>query len=183
MFDWDALIVRLDEYPSGMHRLLPPCTNKRIQAVEQQLGRFPQVLVEMLQRFNGGKLFGCPNAHTRLFGISTDLPLPPMEWAEDYYIDKLTPKWRAARPDRRCDWAIGVTGFGGLILLSDDEKVSEWDTLDAVWLQNDIPFTDWLRNEMREGDITLAELAADEAAGRIPSLDDLRRLQLGGDER
>ncbi len=40
-----------------------------------------------------------------------------MEWGADWYIDKFTPKWRESGPNRSGDWAIGMTNYGGLLLL------------------------------------------------------------------
>jgi hypothetical protein len=164
MFDWDSFIARLSAYPDGMHRLLPPCPDERIRALDTELGHFPHVLNEMLRRANGIELFCCPNATTTLFGISTIPALPPFEWAPDWHIDKFTPKWRALGSDREDDWAIAMTNYGGLVLLNADGITKEWDTCERRWLSINLPFSDWIDKEMREGDVTLAELQADERA-------------------
>ena len=154
MFDWGAFSVRLQAYPSGFHQFLPPCLEERIYSVEKELGELPTTLKEMLRHFNGAKLF---DGSFRLFGISVTPPLPPLEWAPEWCIDAFTRRWRAAGSNRECDWAIGITNYGGLILLNDNETVKEWDTGQSIWLSRDLPLETWIENVISEGEAIMAE--------------------------
>jgi hypothetical protein len=131
IFDWDAFVIRLRTYPSGFHRVLPPCPADRVQNVVVELGKLPQMLGEMLARLNGAQLFCAPNPSVTLFGLTPNPPLPPFEWAPEWCIDTFTPKWRAAGTSRESDWAIAMTIYGGLILVDADETVKEWDTISS----------------------------------------------------
>jgi len=55
----------------------------------------PAVLVEMLNNFNGARLFLRHVPLISIFGVSLIPPLSPMQWAEDWHIDKYTPSWRS----------------------------------------------------------------------------------------
>jgi hypothetical protein len=116
MTSWDTVQSQLRAYPIGTHRLLPPCPEPRLEAVQAELGTIPEVLVEMLRRFNGAELFEKCGALITIFGISTTPPLPPMDWAEDWYIDKFTPTWRSvfSRPQ---DWTVAMWNYGVLVVL------------------------------------------------------------------
>jgi hypothetical protein len=154
MFDWDAFLVRLQAYPSHFHRILPPCPEERIEAVEKELGTLPATLKAMLNRFSGAKLF---DSSFNLFGISTNLPPSPLEWSPEWCIDTFTPRWRAAGSNRQGDWAIGMTNYGGLILLNENETIKEWDTGQSTWLSNDLPLGAWIENVISEGEVIMAE--------------------------
>jgi hypothetical protein len=156
-FDWDAFLGRLRAYPPEFHRVLPPCSAERIEAVEKELGRLPQTLKEMLKHLNGAELFIVGLPYLSLFGISTIPLLPPFEWSTGWYIDTFTPKWRATGSGRQNDWAIAMTNYGGLILVDGDETVKEWDTGESRWLCERLPFHKWIEKVMSEGDVTTAE--------------------------
>jgi len=160
MFDWDAFLVRLHAYPSHFHRILPPCPEERIEAVEKQLGKLPTSVMSMLRRFNGAKLFLSAGPSFSLFGISDVPPLPPLpllEWAPEWCIDKLTPKWRGAGSGRQGDWAIAMTNYGGLILLDWNESIKEWDTAQSTWLSQNLSFGEWIEKVISEGEVIMAE--------------------------
>lgn len=154
MFDWGALLVRLQAYPPHFHRILPPCPGERIEAVEKELGKLPTTLKAMLRHFNGAKLF---DASFSLFGISLIPPLPPLEWAPEWCVDKFTRKWRAAGSGRQGDWAIAMTNYGGLILLNGNERIKEWDTSQSTWLLKDLPVGEWIEKVISEGEVIMAE--------------------------
>jgi hypothetical protein len=151
-FDWDTFLARLKSYPSNAHRLLPPCPGKRIAAVESELGELPKSLKEMLNHVNGAKLFIRAGPMVSVFGISVVPPLPPMEWASDWWIDKFTPWWRDAESGRQNDWVIAMMNYGGLILIDANNKVSEWDTSEGRWLKENVPFADWMKQIIAEGE-------------------------------
>src|SRR5262249_49840301 len=151
MFDWDAFLVRLGAYPTHFHRIQQPCPDERMEEMEKDLGKPPSIVIEMLKRFNGAKLFCSPNPFVSFFRISTGPPLPPLEWAAEWCIDKFTAQWRAAGSNRQGDWAIAMTNYGGLILLDDRESVKEWDTGQNSWLSHNLPFGEWVDKVMKEG--------------------------------
>lgn len=157
MFDWGAFLNRLRAYPSYFHQILPPCPSERINAVENELGKLPTVLKAMLRHFNGAKLFLSAGPSFSLFGVSTIPPLPPFEWAPNWYIDKFTPLWRTAGSNRQSDWAIAMTNYGGLILLDGDGAIKEWDTGQSTWLSKSLPFGEWMEKVISEGEIIMAE--------------------------
>lgn len=155
----DVLLARLRQDPPHYHRFLAPCPTGRLTAVEQELGKLPPVLGNILRQFNGAELFVKAGPALTLFGISTIPPLSPLEWAQDWYIDKFTPAWRAAGTNRQDDWAIAMTSYGVLSLLDPDGTVKEWDTNRGVWEAAKVGFAEWLEKVIREGEIILAELA------------------------
>src|ERR1700687_2139736 len=113
IFDWNSLLARLRSYPPNIHRLLPPCPRERIATVESEQGQLPKALKEMLKRMNGGELFIRAGPMLSVFGISIVPPLPPTEWAPDWWIDKFTPTWRQAGLGGQDDWVIAMMNFGG----------------------------------------------------------------------
>jgi hypothetical protein len=125
--------------------------------VEKELGELPAILKEMLKRINGAKLFDMGLSLVRLFGISTIPPLPPLEWSPEWCIDRFTPRWREAGLNREADWAIGMTNYGGLILLDANEAIKEWDTGETRWLLRNVPFDEWIEKIMSEGVETMAD--------------------------
>jgi hypothetical protein len=158
MFNWDAFLTRLQAYPRHVHRILPPCPEDRIRFAEKELGKLPTTLEAMLKRFNGARLFIKTGPAVSLFGIATVPPLPPLEWAPDWYIEKLTPAWRAAGSNRQGDWAIAMTNYGGLILLDETETIKEWDTGQCTWLIENMAFGEWIEKEIAEGEEMMAEV-------------------------
>jgi hypothetical protein len=154
--DWQHVLIRLDAYGSGVHRILPPCPEDRLEAVQTQFGKMPGELIEMLQFFNGGRLFINAMQLVSLFGISTIPPLPPFEWAPDWYIDKVTPAWRSSG-SRENEWAIAMMNYGGLIILADDGTTKEWDTSQRTWTPGAWQFDEWMEKLLREGDAYMRE--------------------------
>jgi hypothetical protein len=121
--------------------------------MERQLGRPPGELLGMLKHFNGAQLFdtGAGGELVSLFGVSENPPLPPLEWAADWYIDKFTPKWRAAGPNRQNDWAIAMMNYGDLILLDGQGMVKKWDTSQQEWSPGQLELHEWVQDLLREG--------------------------------
>ncbi len=154
--NWEQVLERLRAYPPQVHKMLPPCTEERIQAVQAQLGKMPDVVADMLRHFNGARLFirTCPLVS--LFGISTIPPRPILQWAADWYIDKFTTAWRSSH-HRSNDWVIGMTNYGCLIVLDQDGSVKYWDTSQEIWDRNRWTFGEWLNELLREGHLYLSE--------------------------
>src|SRR4029077_18086242 len=124
---------------------------------EKKLGKCPATLKELLTHFSGAELFISGIPLLTFFRISNDPPLSHLEWAPEWHIDQFTVKWRAAGSERKNDWAIAMTNYGGLILLDKDETVTEWDTGEARWLVKDLPFDEWIEKIMKEGEAIMAE--------------------------
>lgn len=156
MVPWPAISNRLHTYPSGTHRLLPPCPEDRLRDVQLELGELPDDLVEMLRCFNGGRLFEKGIQLVALFGVSTIPPLPPLEWSEEWRIDKFTPRWRAFK-GQPTDWAIGMMNYGGLIILRKDGVVGEWDTSQRRWEPDSWTFAEWIEKIIDEGEAYINE--------------------------
>jgi hypothetical protein len=115
----------------------------------------PDGLIEMLPHFNGAELFDRCGPMLTIFGISTIPALPPLEWAPDWQIDKYTPAWRQASPHRENQWAIGMTNYGGLIILDNDGTVKQWDKSRRIWEDNQWTLDEWVEDIFREGDAFL----------------------------
>ncbi|HTV48969.1 MAG TPA: SMI1/KNR4 family protein [Phycisphaerae bacterium] len=154
--DWQAISSRLLAYPPRVHRLLPPCDEKRLEFIQKQLGKLPDPLVDMLHCFNGAKLFIRTAPLLSIFRISTVEPLPPLEWASDWCIDKFTPLWRRYG-DRQNDWAIAMMNYGGLIILDSGCIVKEWDTSQKMWNPGKLEFDKWIDKILAEGDAYMKE--------------------------
>lgn len=154
--DWEKLLGRLRAYPAGVHKILPPCPDDRLETVQIQLGRMPQVLLAMLRNFNGARLFVSGGPLVSVFGISTVPLRPPLEWAPEWYIDRFTPAWRTTH-NQSSDWAVAMTNYGGLILLDQHGMISEWDTSERAWGQKRLELSQWVEDVMREGDAALRE--------------------------
>ena len=165
-YDWDTLVARLRKYPADYHHFLAPCPQHRIADAGKQLGTMPAILKQMLENFNGAELFvdACGGgAMLSLFGLTTVPPLPPLEWGEDWYIDRFTPHWRAAGTDRDDDWAIGMENYGGLILFNESRGISEWGTSERGWLLENVVFGDWIEKVIADGETVMAELNQDKS--------------------
>jgi hypothetical protein len=156
--NWRNIIRRLDNYPHGTHQFFPPCGDERLREVQSELGRLPDDVVDMLRHFNGAGLFEKPTWLVTVFGVST-IPSPPeFEWAEDWCIDKYTPRWRAAGEGRQNDWAVAMMSYGVLVIVSGDRRVREWDTAQGIWEPRSFDsFDEWFEEIFREGDIYLRE--------------------------
>lgn len=157
MYDWDSFLSRLRKYPLDFHRILPPCPRERVEAVEEEFGKLPQTLADMLERFNGAKLFCCPNPIVNIFRISTIQQLPILEWAPEWCIDTFTSKWRAASSGRNRDWAVAMNNYGGLVLLDLDGNVKEWDIGVGEWVFEALPLEQWIEEMMSEGEAIMHE--------------------------
>ena len=156
MFNWNYFLARLRAYPSFYHKFLPPCPRERIEAVESEFGKFPQLLQEMLAHFNGAKLFIASGPLLNFFRISAIPAPPPFDWATDWCIETYTAAWRGAGSDRHGDWAFAMTNYGGLILLDADTTVKEWDTGESRWLRKNLPFEQWIEKIISEGEQIMA---------------------------
>jgi hypothetical protein len=155
--DWKVFLDCLRTYSQDLHSVLPPCSEERLETVQIELGKMPESLIEMLRQFNGARLFNVSGPLYTIFGLSASPPVPSMESAPDWYIDKFTCAWRESH-DRTQEWAIGITNYGGLILLDDNGLIREWDTSQNTWGQQDVIFEDWISAILIEGDICLSEL-------------------------
>lgn len=153
---WDEFLRRLNQYPTGVHQILPACPDDRLRTVQSDLGDLPDVLREMLARFNGAKLFADVMPLATLFGVSTIPPLSELEWGIDWYIDRFTPSWRAFS-QRDGDWAIAMMNYGGLIVLDDATQIHEWDTSERRWLIEKMPLAEWLDEILKSGEQYLNE--------------------------
>lgn len=152
--DWSRVMERLGSYAPGVHNILRPCEQGRIEAVEQELGKLPEPLIAMLRHFNGAELFISALPLVTVFGISPIRTIPALEWAPDWYIDKLSVQWRSSH-NRPRDWTIAMTNYGGLIVLGDDGMLREWDTGQAKWSPRKAGFAEWIEEILREGDAYL----------------------------
>lgn len=155
--DWVDFLGRLrTRYPVEVHRILPPCDASRIQAVEAELGMLPKQLREMLRHFNGAELFVKTVPLVSILGISTILPVPPLEWAPEWYIDRLTPKWRASGQSHN-DWPIAIMNYGVFIVLDSEGVTKEWDTGQRRWGRRKLTLAERMADLLREGDVYLSE--------------------------
>jgi hypothetical protein len=159
--DWNAFVARLQVNPAYVHHFLPPGTDEQIESTEETLGNLPSTLKEMLQTFNGAELFLFPSPFLSVFRNSNRPPLPPLEWSPDWCVDAFPPRWRAAGPDRHGDWAFAMTNYGGLMILDENNAVSEWDTGQAEWLSTHVPITEWIERMIAAAELAIAELDAD----------------------
>ena len=133
----------LDDFPLGFHQFQRPCTENRIQYLEQILGPAPAVIHSMLRQCNGAKLFVNLAPLVTLFGVSPIEPEVADDWAPDWYIDKFTVAWRKSN-GTDSDWAIAMTNYGGLAILSVDGNVREWDIASHCWISDAVPIGVWM---------------------------------------
>ena len=117
----------------------------------------PIALVEMLKLFNGAELFVKTGPMVTIFGISANPPLPPLEWAADWYIEKFTPAWRSFGQGNQTDWAIAMMNYGGLIILNKNGTTREWDTSQGMWGSKTWEFGDWVDDVLRNGEVYMRE--------------------------
>ena len=94
--DWNHILSKLRAYPPGIRRLVPPCSDERLEIAQAELGRMPGDLTDMLRLFNGAELFCRNGLLVTIFGVSAIPPLPPLEWAPDWYVDIFTVAWRSS---------------------------------------------------------------------------------------
>jgi hypothetical protein len=149
--DWEKVLDRLAQYPPETHRFLPPCSEQRMVEVTAELGEIPEQIKDMLHKFNGAELFIRNGPMITLFGISPVPPLAEVEWAQDWWIDKFTPAWRAAF-HREKDWAIAISNYDGLTVLDDESRVREWDRGAHRWGPTDPDLGAWIERILKEGE-------------------------------
>jgi hypothetical protein len=155
--NWKNIMQHFNTYPAEIRRLLSPCPDEWIRAVQSDLGEMPNSLVEMLKLFNGAELFVGNGPMVTIFGISANPPLSPLEWAPDWYVDKFTPAWRATDQGRQTDWAIAMMNYGGLIILGQDGTTREWDTRQGTWGAKTWEFHEWVDDILRDGEASMEE--------------------------
>jgi len=154
--NWNYILRRIDDYPNGVHRIRPPCEPERVIAIQAELGRMPQQIVEMLKHFNGGKLFCRIVPFVSIFGVSVMPLLPSLENASDWYVDRFTPIWRESKGG--CDeWTIGMTNYGGLLVMDSNANVREWNTSESIWSPQSWSFNEWIEHVFIEGDNYLSQ--------------------------
>jgi len=146
MIDWDGILQKLRSFPSQTQNLRLPCVQERVMEEEVRLGQMPNDLAEMLRRFNGGELYIDAIPLITILGLS----LPSDDVTSDWFIDRLTPQWRSGA-GQSTDWAIGMTNYGGMVILEQDSLVSEWDTSQQKWMADRYPFNQWVEKIMEEG--------------------------------
>jgi hypothetical protein len=128
-----------------------------------KLGKLPGAVLEMLQHFNGARLFdaGAGGEMVKVFGISEKPPLPKFEWAPVWNIDKFTPGWRAAGDNRKNDWPIAMMTYGELILLTGQNNIKKWDTALGQFAPGTMSLGKWLQELFDEGEEYLKEVEQD----------------------
>lgn len=154
--NWENVLRRLRAYPGNVHKILPPCPADRIRDVEEQLGKMPEELSQMLRHFNGAELFIDAVPFVTIFGITTDPPKSPLAWAPEWYIDRFTPKWRSSS-NSQSDWAFAMTNYEGLVVLDEGGVVKEWDTSQGRWGPRNSTFDEWIEETLQEGDEYMEE--------------------------
>ena len=154
--DWEMFLSRLEKYPVGTHRILPPCPEDRIQTVQAEYGQMPSELVSMLRHFNGAELFIKTGPLISIFRVSTIQPLPPLVWAPEWQIENFTSRWRSCGSGRN-EWAIAMMNYGGLILLDSAGNTKEWDTAERNWIGQNLTLDDRIEDLLTQGDKYLAE--------------------------
>ena len=152
-FEWSKLVEYLCAFPPHTQELRPPCPQERITEEERRLGQMPSGLVEMLHLFNGGKLFVKTSPIITIFGLTLDSDSTSLDW----FIDRFTPRWRATL-GQTSDWVIGMTNYGGIVVLDSDQQVSEWDTSQRDWLYERYSLTSWIEKLMEDGTAYLKEV-------------------------
>ncbi len=154
--NWDHFLGRLGEYPEGTHRILPPCPNERIQAVQNQFGPMPNDLLDMLRHFNGAKLFIKTGPLVSVFGITTVPSLSPLVWAPEWHIDRFTARWRSSGHSHD-EWPIAMMNYGVLIVLGSQGMTKEWDTGQRSWGGKELGLNERITELLREGELYLSE--------------------------
>lgn len=147
---WDHFISGLKADPDGTHHLCDACPEERILNVQREIGNLPEILAEMVRRFNGAELFVNAIPLVTLFGISPLRAVSQIDWPSEWYIDKYTRLWRASNP-RSDEWAFAMTNYGGLMLVNHGEQVREWDTNASRWVGPSSSIDDWQKNVLVEG--------------------------------
>jgi hypothetical protein len=157
--NWADVLHDLRSCSGDAHRIHPPCAESRIATTERELGNLPNDLLDMLKHLNGAMLFdsGGGGELVTIFGISGDSAIPTDEWPADWYVDKFTPKWRAAGTNRENEWAIAMMNYGELVLLDGLGTVRKWDTSQRRRNPETVNFDRWLYELLREGAAYLNE--------------------------
>jgi hypothetical protein len=161
--NWEEILRRFATYPPGVQELRPPCSEEKLREVQSRLGELPSGVIDMLRHFDGANLFCTIAASITIFPASGVPPLPRFEWAEGWYIDEFTLRWRAAKgDDRENDWAIAMTNYGGVTIVRPDGRVREWDTAQRAWDPRTFDNFDlWFEMLLREGDEFLKQAVDD----------------------
>jgi hypothetical protein len=151
--EWNAFWDRISSSLPGTHSVKPPAPASRLQDIQRELGEFPEELLEMLAYCNGAELFISAIPLVTLFGISPLVPVPTLQWASDWYVDRFTPAWRG-HSGCAADWAIAMTSYGALVVLRDGDGLREWDCNERRWLGPQRPIGDWLSAILHDGGLS-----------------------------
>jgi hypothetical protein len=149
--DWKSVVNRLMELPARVMSLAAPCPQQRIRGTEAQLGKLPSQIVGLLTAFNGGELFIDATPFITIFGLSLAGDPPDRDWS----VDRFTAKWRAAM-NRPNDWIIGVSNYGGIYVVDENNIVREWDSAQKRWTK-EFSFEEWIEFLFSEGQAYLDE--------------------------
>lgn len=152
MMDWDDFLQKMQTFPPQVHNLRLPCHLERVKKAELLLGQIPIELSQMLERFNGGKLFINGIAFVTIFGLSMPNDSPTFDW----FIDRYTPAWRS-KIGQPMDWVIGMTNYGGVQILERDSFISEWDSSQNKWMDGRYSLSEWLEKMLADGAACLDE--------------------------
>jgi hypothetical protein len=149
MVDWDKFLNELKSFPSNVYNLRPPCSLSRLGEAELHFGNFPIDLSEMLKHFNGGELFIRTGPLITLFGLFQHSEKTEFAWY-DWYIDIWTPKWRLEmkRPE---DWVIGMTNYGGVVILNNELLIGEWDSNEHQFMDKWFTYIEWIEKILSDG--------------------------------
>lgn len=155
--DWRWLLKHLNSaYPTGVHKILPPCSLSDLAALESTCGRPPDELTEMLQFFNGAELFIKTMPLVTFFPASSVNPPALLEWAPDWYIDTFTSAWRSNGHSQE-EWPFAITNYGVLLVLDGRGITREWDSGQRTWGDKELVMQDRLEDILLEGDTYLSE--------------------------
>jgi hypothetical protein len=110
----------------------------------------------MTSQDEGNTLFVKTVPLVSILGISSIPPVPPREWAPEWYIDRLTPKWRASGHSHK-DWPIAIMNYGVVIVLDSGGVTREWDTGQRRWGTRKLTLGERMEDLLREGEVYLSE--------------------------
>lgn len=139
-------IEKLNSYPHNVNNFNPPISMSNIKLFEEKFGILPASTREMLTFFNGAELFIDAIPMVSLFGISSE----ESKLMDFFDISHQTHKWRDSTKSSG-SWVIGITNYGGLYVVVDDDKIREWDTSQCRWNEITKTYNELIDGILEEG--------------------------------
>jgi len=154
-FSWHEFMIRLKACDCT-HNFMSPISEYILLHKINEFYSQNSSLREMYNLFNGAELFLTSGPFITLFPFCNSGEHDPLTWAQEWYNETYSKKWRTTPPSLENDYVIGTTNYDGLIVFNDDH-ISEWDVSQNAWLYRNLTLFDWSQRVISDGILNVLE--------------------------